>query len=124
MQAGTLDQLKTEFNPGVALAASAYPSYYPWTEPAAEGLMEYTITKRLPPGLNIYTGWVDFLGESADTRTLRLHNAPSFILQVMESSVPLARHKLYSAMDSLIGNTLDYRKDIGLEFIAPLPRKI
>lgn len=117
MQNGTLDQIKPEFFQKVAIAASAYPSYYPATEPPADQLREYTITKQLPEGVNVFTGWVDFLREDATSRTLRLHNAPSFIFQVTSDTVEEARNRLYTAMQSTVGDSLDYRRDIGLELL-------
>ncbi len=116
MQQGTLDQITSEFHKGVSLCVSAYPKYYPYKEPQEQDLQEFRFPKNLPEGIKVFTGWVDYLGENEDSRTLRLHNAPSFIFHAHEADLKQARSRVYSALETIVGDTLDFRKDIGDEF--------
>lgn len=113
-QNGTLDQIQPEYKKRSSVVVSAYPEYYPLGPEEGQTLQEITITKDVPQDVHLYFGWVDILEETAEQKKLRLYNSPSILFEASDTTIEIARDKIYSTIDSIVNNQLNYRRDIGL----------
>ncbi len=110
---GELAQLSPVFDPGVSVVVSAYPPYYPYRRPRSE-LTTVKVSKKVPPGISLFTGWVELLSESETWREFLLMSAPSLTFEAHETSLERSRKIVYKAMESMVPSGLLYRRDIGL----------
>lgn len=118
-QRGTLSDCgEQQFSGGAAIAVSAYPSYFPLG--ISEGDKEQVVTfstDRTDPAVSLFSGWVDVLDESLRTRTVRAHNSPILLFACHAEKFPDARKRLYSDIERVVAGQLDFRGDIGGEFL-------
>ena len=106
---GTLNSLESEFNELASIAVSAYPEYYPFTEP--ENLEEIEFNKS-SSNVQTYFGWVEIKKETDEMMHLMLHSSNSVIFQYSGKNLDDARKIIYEEIRKKVP-TLKYRKDIG-----------
>ncbi|MDO8656118.1 MAG: hypothetical protein Q7K45_02685 [Nanoarchaeota archaeon] len=115
-QEGTLNQVSPIFNPGASVVVSAYPTYFPFAVKAEER-ERVRVSKKIPSGVNLFTGWVDNVGETEEHRDLVLMSSPSLIFEAHAEKIGEARDRVYQAMANIVPSTLIYRKDIAKEAV-------
>lgn len=111
-QHGTLHELTPEFTNEASVVVSAYPPYFPQGIEGG-GLLEITVSKKIPVDIKLYTGWVDVLENTSEYRKLRLRNSPSLLFEHTNVNLAKSRERLYTVMKEIVPTALDYRTDIG-----------
>jgi phosphoribosylamine-glycine ligase len=110
---GTLDQIQPEFNAVASVVVSAYPTYFP-KDVSREEFIQVRVSKKIPNGINLFTGWVELLNDSEDFRELLLMSSPSLIFECYSDTLLNARELVYQAIETIVPKKLIYRKDIGI----------
>ena len=108
-----LTDMVPSFASGATVVVSAFPHYFPAGPPAGEELMVLEVSKTLPEGVDLYTGWVEVIAESDTARTLRLFNSPSLLFACSRTTMDAAHRDIYEAIEQVVQGRLDYRTDIG-----------
>lgn len=115
-QEGTLNQVSPTFNSGASVVVSAYPPYFPFAVESEER-QKVRVSKKISAGVNLFTGWVDNVGETEEYRDLVLMSSPSLIFEAHAGTIGEARERVYQAMANIVPPTLLYRKDIAQEVL-------
>jgi phosphoribosylamine-glycine ligase len=112
-QRGSLCELTPDFTGKASIVVSAYPSYFPEGVADDNQLQEMTVTKVIPTDVKLYTGWVDLLEDTKEFRRLRMRNSPTLLFEHTNESLAEAQKRLYTIMEDVVPEGLDYRTDIG-----------
>ena len=115
-QNGALHSLTPSYSNGVSLVVSAYPPYFPFGTDD-DHLVTCTITTQLPTDVSLYTGWVDVLKETEEYRVLKMQNSPTLLFEHRNETMKKARKYLYSVINNIVPFPMEFRTDIGEDFI-------
>ena len=113
-QNGKLHTIEPQYRKGVSLAVGAFPTFFPEDTDHKDVIIE--VSKQIPEGINVFTGWVDLLEENETKRIIRLKNSPTLLFHYFDKDVQSVRRKIYKTMNEFIPKELNYRTDIGKEF--------